>query len=184
MGAHLIDGEFQSDKYPTTPRGKVPLSIKDPTAQDLLWEYADRHQPVDAEFSTDLRAALFAAGYHPADETVTDRLTAVTAERDALRTGLIDVADRQMGRRNDLLVVVAYRDAANQLAVPFSPAEVERRAAEHNDTFIKAEKLVVEIDELKRDLAEACQIACAVGGSDDARQQRAARIAKLMERAR
>ena len=43
MGAHLVDGEFQSDKYPTTPRGKVPLSVKDTTAQDLLWEYA--HSP-------------------------------------------------------------------------------------------------------------------------------------------
>lgn len=30
MGSHLIDGEFQSDKYPTCPRGKVPLSVKDP----------------------------------------------------------------------------------------------------------------------------------------------------------
>jgi len=47
MGAHIIDGEFQSDKYPTTPRGKVPLSVKDPTAQDLLWEYAQRRRAVD-----------------------------------------------------------------------------------------------------------------------------------------
>jgi len=76
MGAHLINGEFQSDKYPTTPRGKVPLSVKDPTAQSLLWEYADRHQSVDAEFSTDLRAALLAAGYHPAEETEVERLRA------------------------------------------------------------------------------------------------------------
>ncbi len=65
MGAHLIDGEFQSDKYPTTPRGKVPLSVKDPTAQDLLWEYAQRRRSVDAEFSDDLEAALLAAGYRP-----------------------------------------------------------------------------------------------------------------------
>lgn len=35
MGSHIIDGEFQSDKYPTTPRGKVPLSVRDVTAQDL-----------------------------------------------------------------------------------------------------------------------------------------------------
>jgi hypothetical protein len=34
---HLIGGEFQSDKYPTTPRGKVPLSTRDKAAQDLLW---------------------------------------------------------------------------------------------------------------------------------------------------
>jgi hypothetical protein len=65
MGAHLIDGEFQSDKYPTTPRGKVPLSVKDATAQDLLWEYAQRRRPVDAEFSADLEAALLAAGFVP-----------------------------------------------------------------------------------------------------------------------
>ena len=63
MGAHLIDGEFQSDKYPTTPCGKVPLSVKDPTAQDLLWEYAQRRRSVDAEFSADLEVALRAAGY-------------------------------------------------------------------------------------------------------------------------
>ena len=63
MGAHLIEGEFQSDKYPTTPRGKVPLSVKDATAQDLLWEYAQRRRVVDAEFSDDLEAALRAVGY-------------------------------------------------------------------------------------------------------------------------
>ena len=65
MGNHLIDGEFQSDKYPTTPRGKVPLSVRDPTAQDLLWEYARRRRAVDAEFSDDLEAALRAAGSSP-----------------------------------------------------------------------------------------------------------------------
>lgn len=63
MGAHLIDGEFQSDKYPSTPRGKVPLSVKDPDAQDLLWEYAQRHRMIDAEFSADLETALCKAGY-------------------------------------------------------------------------------------------------------------------------
>lgn len=62
---HLIDGEFQSDKYPTTPRGKVPLSVKDPTAQDLLWSYAQRRRSVDAEFADDLEAALRTAGYVP-----------------------------------------------------------------------------------------------------------------------
>lgn len=63
MGHHLIDGEFQSDKYPTTPRGKVPLSCKDPTAQDLLWEYARRRRQVDAEFSDDLMEALRLQGF-------------------------------------------------------------------------------------------------------------------------
>lgn len=63
MGAHLIDGEFQSDKYPTTPRGKVPLSVKDRDAQDLLWEYAQRRRRIDAEFADDLQAALIHAGF-------------------------------------------------------------------------------------------------------------------------
>lgn len=64
MGSHINkDGEFQSDKYPTCPAGKVPLSTKDLTAQDLLWEYAQRRRAVDAEFSEDLEAALAAKGY-------------------------------------------------------------------------------------------------------------------------
>lgn len=65
MGAHLIGGKFQSDKYPTCPAGKVPLSTKDPTAQDLLWEYAQRRRAVDAEFAADLEAALILDGYKP-----------------------------------------------------------------------------------------------------------------------
>lgn len=64
---HIIDGEFQSDKYPTCPRGKVPLSTKDPTAQDLLWEYAQRRRSVDAEFAADLEWALRKHGYVPRD---------------------------------------------------------------------------------------------------------------------
>jgi len=65
MGVHLINGLFQSDKYPTCPPGKVPLSCKDPTAQDLLWEYAQRRRSVDAEFSDDLEEALRLAGFTP-----------------------------------------------------------------------------------------------------------------------
>lgn len=57
------NGEFQSDKYPTCPAGKVPLSVKDPAAQDLLWEYAQRRRVVDAEFSADLEFALLGAGF-------------------------------------------------------------------------------------------------------------------------
>jgi len=77
MGDHLIDGEFQSDKYPTTPRGKVPLSVKDPMAQDLLWEYAQRRRSVDAEFSDDLETAIRSHGFDPTtlrphDGTVAD----------------------------------------------------------------------------------------------------------------
>lgn len=65
MGSHLINGKFQSDKYPTCPPGKVPLSVEDPMAQDLLLEYARRRRAVDAEFSDDLRASLLIAGYDP-----------------------------------------------------------------------------------------------------------------------
>lgn len=65
MGAHIVNGKFQSDKYPTCPPGKVPLSVEDPTAQDLLWEYAQRRRVVDVEFADDLEMALRAAGYTP-----------------------------------------------------------------------------------------------------------------------
>jgi hypothetical protein len=67
MGSHLIDGEFQSDKYPTCPAGKVPLSTKDPLAQDLLWIYAQRRRAQgkegSGEFSDDLEAVLALKGF-------------------------------------------------------------------------------------------------------------------------
>lgn len=67
---HLtISGTFQSDRYPGCPAGKVPLSVKDPLAQDLLWEYARRHEAAgkhgDSEFPRDLREALVNAGFSP-----------------------------------------------------------------------------------------------------------------------
>ena len=74
MSAHIVDGEFQSDKYPTCPRGKVPLSVKDASAQDLLWEYAQRRRSVDAEFADDLEAALLAVGFER-PPTLRHRLT-------------------------------------------------------------------------------------------------------------
>jgi|HubBroStandDraft_2_1064218.scaffolds.fasta_scaffold00990_28 hypothetical protein len=70
MGAHLIGGKFQSDKYPTTPLGKVPLSTKDPTAQLLLWAYAQVRRAVDGEFADDLEIALLLDGYVPPPETI------------------------------------------------------------------------------------------------------------------
>lgn len=60
---HLIDGEFQSDKYPTTPRGKVPLSTGDPMAQDLLWVYAQRRRTLDEAFSAAVEEAVRRKGY-------------------------------------------------------------------------------------------------------------------------
>jgi hypothetical protein len=62
---HIVDGQFQSDKYPSCPPGKVPLSVRDPAAQDLLWEYAQRRRAVDAEFASDLEFALRNEGYVP-----------------------------------------------------------------------------------------------------------------------
>jgi len=62
---HIVKGEFQSDKYPKTPRGKVPLSVKDPLAQELLWEYAQRRRQVDSQFASDLEFALRKEGFVP-----------------------------------------------------------------------------------------------------------------------
>ena len=62
---HIIDGQFQSDKYPDTPRGLIPFKPSDKMAQDLLWEYARRRESVDAQFSTDLRTVLLDAGFDP-----------------------------------------------------------------------------------------------------------------------
>jgi|SRR6185312_3631231 len=106
MGAHIIDGEFQSDKYPTTPRGKVPLSVKDETAQDLLWEYAQRRRSVDSEFSDDLEVALKAKGYVPIADKVGARLEGNPKSGEEL----LAMLERRMGsmkligERDDLLL--------------------------------------------------------------------------------
>ncbi len=71
MGSHINqDGEFQSDKYPTCPAGKVPLSVKDPMAQDLLWEYSIRRRSVDPEFALDLEQVLLEKGFEPCAPTI------------------------------------------------------------------------------------------------------------------
>jgi Recombination endonuclease VII len=41
------------------------LSVKDKSAQDLLWKYAQRHRSIDSEFSDDLEQALILAGFDP-----------------------------------------------------------------------------------------------------------------------
>ena len=86
---HIIDGEFQSDKFPTCPRGKVPLSVKDPTAQDLLWTYAQRRRAVDAEFAADLETCLRTSGYNG------EVLTAARDETQQLldRIGVFDISN-------------------------------------------------------------------------------------------
>ena len=65
MGTLIIDGEFQSDKYPDCPRGLVPFKVKDRMAQDLLWTYADRRASIDPDFAGDLQTLLLDAGYRP-----------------------------------------------------------------------------------------------------------------------
>ncbi len=64
-GEHIVDGKFQSDKYPDTPRGLIPFKASDPMAQDLLWEYAQRRRAVDAQFAADLEWILRRYGYEP-----------------------------------------------------------------------------------------------------------------------
>lgn len=63
MGAHIVDGQFQSDKYRWCHPGFVPLKVTDLMAQPVLWEYARVRREVDAEFSDDLKLALVANGY-------------------------------------------------------------------------------------------------------------------------
>lgn len=65
MGTHIVDGQFKSDKYAWCPAGFVPLKVTDPMAQPVLWDYAQRRRPVDAEFSADLEVALRAKGFEP-----------------------------------------------------------------------------------------------------------------------
>lgn len=91
---HIVGGEFQSDKYPTCPRGKVPLSVKDTTAQDLLWVYAIRRRAVDPQFADDLQACLKAAGF--------------TVETDIMRMGIVGVLKRALVIAED--TVGGYRD--------------------------------------------------------------------------
>lgn len=91
---HLVDGAFQSDKYPTTPRGKVPLSTKDPTAQDLLWAYAQRRRSVDEHFAADLEIALRGHGYEP-----TSAEGAIRAAADACEAAGCDPAAGPAGLR-------------------------------------------------------------------------------------
>ena len=97
MGAHIVDGEFQSDKYPSTPRGKVPLSVKDKAAQPLLWQYAQTHRSIDPEFSDDLETALRAAGYSP--PTVDDDRVLVIRARLAAGVSWRNAGDPEVARK-------------------------------------------------------------------------------------
>jgi len=52
------DGEFQSDKYTWCKPGFVPLKLTDPAAREVLLRYADLREPIDAQFSDDLRFCI------------------------------------------------------------------------------------------------------------------------------
>lgn len=111
MGHHLIttaDGtvQFQSDKYPTCPPGKVPLSVEDTTAQDLLWVYAQRRREVDAEFSDDLESALGLAGYARTAPTPLDNLESLEFEA---RRGPLSMRDRIIALCDEVRVLRADR---------------------------------------------------------------------------
>jgi chromosome segregation ATPase len=128
MGSHIIDGEFQSDKYPTCPRGKVPLSVTDQTAQDLLWQYAQRRRAVDADFAADLETCLRVAGYTPLvpynpteAQELRSRLRSVSAERDSLdyllksNAEVYEATKRDHATGRELLKrMTADRDAAQR----------------------------------------------------------------------
>lgn len=59
------EGKFQSDKYLWCRAGFVPLKLTDPMAHQVLWDYAEKRESVDKEFSEDLRTCLVAEGFVP-----------------------------------------------------------------------------------------------------------------------
>lgn len=121
MGTHIVNGEFQSDKYPTCPPGKVPLSVKDVMAQDLLWEYAQRRRAVDAEFSGDLETALKAAGFGPSrpiDSVVAEAAVVAAAtlwrECDTSQSGDRGVACGCLDRLADAVDALGQHDTTGK----------------------------------------------------------------------
>lgn len=70
MGEHIVNGEFQSDKYPWCKPGFVPMKFTDPMSHAGLWEYARVRESEDKEFSEDLRECLLKHGYNPEDDPI------------------------------------------------------------------------------------------------------------------
>jgi len=133
---HIADGEFQSDKYPTTPRGKVPLSVRDPSAQGLLWEYAQRRRAIDREFSEDLETCLRAAGYDPGRPMLRDDPQHVTPsiptalparkEWDSERNDRGDIQEIDGYESSDY--VDGWNDALEEVEAARTPNEDDRAA--------------------------------------------------------
>lgn len=65
--------------------------MKDPLAQDLLWDYAQRRREEDAEFSDDLELALKAKGFDPLARAY-EKQGAALAE---YRAELLEQADQE-----------------------------------------------------------------------------------------
>jgi len=72
MGSHTNkDGQFQSDKYPSCPPGKFPLSFTDVKAQPLIWWYSEITQ--DEELANDLKKCLLAVGYEVPEQRTAEQ---------------------------------------------------------------------------------------------------------------
>jgi hypothetical protein len=141
MGAHInAEGLFQSDKYPTCPPGKVPLSVKDKAAQPLLWAYAEGHRSIDPEFSDDLQEALRAAGYEPPAKM--NEPGAILAELNALRKLFTEAVARLRRERKHVRNAeeMAPREAAEMLD---NLADDFQRAYEKHLTGAQAEALAI-----------------------------------------
>ncbi len=118
------DGLFQSDKYPTCPPGKVPLSVKDPTAQDLLWEYAQRRRAVDAEFADDLEYALREADYKVVDDIEMLKLIKRSAiDPRQFGQSALGVMDRAISRATMAALSAGYATKRDPLEDPIPVAQ-------------------------------------------------------------
>lgn len=135
MGDHIVDNEFQSDKYPSCPRGKVPLSVGDPTAQDLLWIYAQRRRSVDAEFSEDLETCLRAKGFRPGPSEAS-RTPASTAVVTVALERLVPVALESLVRQHITTAFLAGVEYGVGWLDSAPAAEIE--AVQHSEEALAA----------------------------------------------
>lgn len=150
---HLnAEGEFQSDKYPTCPAGKVPLSVKDPTAQDLLWQYAQRRRAVDADFAADLKTALKAKGYVPpgpqsetTDAELAEAVRLADGTSDGVETAWLKNAARRLARAEQ-----ARRTAADVARLDVRAEPYASLVAEHRGLAVKALLMTLTEDEAGR----------------------------------
>jgi hypothetical protein len=85
MGDHIVDGQFKSDKYAWCPPGFLALKLTDRSAQDLIWEYAQRHRSRDSDLSDDLEFALVDVGFVPPLEDELARALAQKVEKTCRR---------------------------------------------------------------------------------------------------